>query len=138
MTQQYLHFTFEPRTLNATGKWYVQPVTPRRDVVEADVFNRELMIATHLDRSDIQAVMVAVRNLLLDELARGNSVNLFDLVRLTPSFTVEAPCVTSAANARAVAVGLKAADIKARVNACPTLRLSRSLMHVLHGRITTD
>jgi|GEM_PF-3309548 len=83
-----------PRRVNCTGRWSLA-VKSEGETLAAEVLERQLMGACHLDRQQIKQFRTSLRQIVAQELSAGNSVNLFDLVRIGPSYKVTARSVAT-------------------------------------------
>ncbi len=124
-------FTFTPKRLNTTRKWYAA-VEKTGEKVSLEAFNRELMAANHFDRQTFQRFKSLLQIYLIEELLQGNSVNLFGIVRIAPYFQVTRRAVKSEAEARALISQLTDSDVRTSVSAHATLFFSR--LFAFHAR----
>jgi predicted histone-like DNA-binding protein len=63
-----------PRDLEAPSKFYASSVTTRR--IDIDQLSENIARASTVARSDVYAVLIALIDEMLDELAQGSQVNL--------------------------------------------------------------
>ena len=124
---------FLPQRVNVSGRWHAAAVW-EGESLPADRLESHLRASCGLDRHTSDAVVAAVRSFVMEQLAEGNAVNLFDLVRLFPRLQVRLPSVATEAEAEDVARRVQPGDVDYRVGCQPLLATHRLLLSHLRRR----
>ena len=80
-------FKFEKKQLNFSQKWCASVSVDGGHVTSEGLVSR-LMARYGYTRKELQKLMECLRTEILDELMGGNSVELFELVKLRPDYTI--------------------------------------------------
>lgn len=123
---------FGLQRLNFNRQWRAV-VEQRGETVDAVRLMEKLQRHCPLDRQTTQRLFDALRIVLTDELAAGNTVCLFDVVRLTPRFRLRDPVCGTREQVADRLRGLTAKDVRMEVGANATTRLT-ALCRLRHGR----
>lgn len=107
---------FAKQRVNVNGLWRATVVS-QGDTLPAERLNHRIMNECRLDRRTMDRLLAVIHEYVEDELAAGNTINLFDMVRLTTRLQVDRPSVRSEAEADAMVASLTQADIHCRIDA---------------------
>lgn len=80
-------FKFEKKQLNFSRKWCASVSVDGGHVTSEGLVSR-LMARYGYTRKELQKLMECLRTEILDELMCGNSVELFELVKLRPDYSI--------------------------------------------------
>ena len=93
-------FQFATQHLNVNGLWRTT-VLWRGETIPAERLWEHVMNECGFDRRTMDRLKKTILGFLTEELVAGNSVNLFDVVRLRMSPQVKFPCVRTESEADA-------------------------------------
>lgn len=117
---------------NITGRYYAAAEL-QGTTVSSDTFENYLRYKAQIDMKQVQALKQAMREIVLEQLKEGNSVNVFDLVVLEP----QARCVKSVNGTRdeveRAIVELTDDDLQMTLRAAPSNRLRSNFTLIIHN-----
>lgn len=136
---------FQPsiKKLPKANRFYAA-ISHTSETISSDFLLSRLMSMTNMQRKDLKNVISSIREMLAEELAEGNSVEVFGLVKLTPEVKLKKAATGTEQEVRERLSATTAKDLKYGCRACigrqllydlkKEFRASMSLTHVTrHG-----
>ena len=80
-------FKFEKKQLNFSQKWCAS-VSVEGEHVTSEVLVSRLMVRYGYTRKELQKLMECLRTEIMTELMNGNSVELFEMVKFRPDYSI--------------------------------------------------
>ena len=109
-------FNFIKKQLNFSKKWVVT-VTSKKELVTSEALTAKLMYKYGFSRKLIQEITEKVKHEIMDELLKGNTIDLFGLAKIRADFSLRKKHVGTENEIALMAEQLTERDVKSQLKA---------------------
>lgn len=126
-------FKFEKKQLNFSQKWCAS-VSVESEHVTSESLVARMMCQYGYTRKELRELVDCLKTEIMDELMKGNSVDLLGFVRLRPDYSIKGNCVGDECDAERNVGRLTAKDVKTSLRANINQSFNHEYVRLYHKK----